>query len=138
MMLNRSKAQAVARVLAVFRAGGAAGWGGAAWRADPRARRGPDAMVQFLDAKLHLTTTQRDSVRAVIPRHHAEVEAIWREVHPRYDSLRAQMRRETNAHLTPAPKERYARLISELEHQHPAGGRAKPKPHAAGGGGGHG
>ncbi len=135
MMLNRSKAQAVALLLAVFLAGGAAGWGAAAWRADPRARRGPDAMVEFLDAKLHLTTAQRDSLRAVITRHHAEVEAIWREVHPRYDSLRAQMRREISAQLTPAQQERYARLIAELEHQRQAGDSAKSK--SAGGEGRH-
>lgn len=134
-MLNRSKAQAVALLLAVFLAGGAAGWGAATWRADPRPRRGPQAMVEFLDGRLHLTAAQRDSVLAVITRHHAEVEAIWREVHPRYDSLRAQMRREISAQLTPAQQELYARLIAELEHQHQAGDSAKSKPDAAGGGG---
>ena len=120
MILNQSKAQAVGLLIAVFLAGGAAGWGAAAWRRDPRSRHGPEAMVEFLDGKLHLSAAQRDSVRAVILRHHAEVEAIWREVHPRYDSLRAQMRREISAQLTPAQQEQYARLIAELEHQRQA------------------
>ena len=135
-MLNRSKAQAVALLLAVFLAGGAAGWGAATWRTDPRSRRGPDAMVAFLDGQLHLSAAQRDSVRSVITRHHAEVEAIWREVHPRYDSLRAQMRREISAQLTPAQQERYARLIAELEHQRQADS-AKSKADAGVGGGRH-
>jgi heavy-metal resistance protein len=121
MMFNRSKAQAIALLAAVFLAGGAAGWGVAAWRGDPRPpRRGPDAMVDFLDGKLHLSAAQRDSVRAVIVRHHTEAEAIWREVHPRYDSLRTAMRREINAQLNTVQQAGYARLIAEWEHQHQA------------------
>ena len=128
MMFNRSKAQAIALLVAVFLAGGAAGWGVAASRGDPRPpRRGPDAMVDFLAGKLHLSAPQRDSVRAVITRHHAEAEAIWREVHPRYDSLRAEMRREISAQLDSLQRDRYARLIAELEHQHQAGDSAKSK-----------
>ena len=135
-MPSRSKAQAIALLAAVFLAGGAAGWGAAAWRADPRPpRRGPDAMVDFLDGKLHLSAAQRDSVRTVITRHHAETEAIWREVHPRYDSLRAEMRREINAQLTGPQQAAYARLIAEWEHQHQAGDSANPS--TAGGGGRH-
>jgi hypothetical protein len=129
MMLNRSKAQALALLAAVFLAGGATGWGVAGWRAEHRPRRGgPDAMVEFLDGKLHLTAAQRDSVKVVFTRHHAEAEAIWREVHPRYDSLRAAMRREISAQLTTEQRERYARLIAELEHQHQAGDSGKSQP----------
>src|SRR5438876_1035134 len=66
MMFNRSKAQAIALLVAVFLAGGAAGWGVAASRGDPRPpRRGPDAMVDFLAGKLHLSAPQRDSAQAV-------------------------------------------------------------------------
>jgi hypothetical protein len=127
MMFNRSKAQAIALLVAVFLAGGAAGWGVAASRGDhwPQ-RRGPDAMVDFLSRKLHLSAAQRDSVRAVITRHHAETEALWRQVHPRYDSLRAEMRLEISAQLDPQQRATYARLIAELEHQHQAGDSAKP------------
>ena len=119
-MFSRSKAQAVTLLAAVFLAGGAAGWGAALWSGARRPRRGPDAMVDFLDHKLHLRPAQRDSVRAIFTRHHAEVEAIWREVHPRYDSLRAELRREISAQLDSIQRGAYARLIEELEHQRQA------------------
>src|SRR5437773_11554686 len=78
MMFNRSKAWAAVLLAAVFVAGGAAGWGIAAWR-DPRGHRGgPDAMVNYLDDPLRLSAAQKDSVRAVLARHPAEKEALWR------------------------------------------------------------
>ncbi|PYO85721.1 MAG: hypothetical protein DMD68_02990, partial [Gemmatimonadetes bacterium] len=80
MMFNQSKAWAAVLLAAVFVAGGAAGWGIAAWR-DPRGHRGgPDAMVNYLDDHLRLSAAQKDSVRAVLARHRPEMEALWREV----------------------------------------------------------
>ena len=134
-MFNRSKALALALLAAVFAAGVAAGWGLQAlaesregWRpggAGPR--RGPEAMVGYLTRELDLTPAQRDSVRAVIARHRGEMEAIWREVHPPIDSLRAIMDREISAQLTAEQQSRYRRLMAEREHQHRMGDSAKAK-----------
>src|SRR5439155_24625198 len=94
MMFNQSKAWAAVLLAAVFVAGGAAGWGIAAWR-DPRGHRGgPDAMVNYLDDHLRLSAAQKDSVRAVLARHRPEMEALWREVHALFDSFRAGVPRE--------------------------------------------
>jgi Heavy-metal resistance len=122
-MPNRSQASAVALLVAVFLAGGAAGY----WlrdstgvRPEPRLRE-TRAMVNYLTHELGLTVAEQESVRAVLQRHRAEVEAAWRDVHPRFDSLRATMQREISAQLTPDQAQRYRDLIARLERQ-----RARP------------
>ncbi len=139
-MFNRSKAWALGLLAAVFAAGIGAGWGLQAWaeshegaRPGGGGRRGPDAMVAYLARELDLTPPQRDSVRAVFSRHRSEMEAIWREVHPRLDSLRAVMNREISAQLAPDQQARYQRLIAELEHRHRMGDSAAGKTEAGGG-----
>jgi len=139
-MFNRSKAWALGLLAAVFAAGLAAGWGLQAWaesgeggRRGGGGRRGPDAMVAHLARELDLTPPQRDSVRAVFARHRGDMEAIWREVHPRLDSLRAVMNREIGAQLAPDQRARFERLIAELEHRHRMGDSAKGKTGAEGG-----
>ncbi len=121
-MFNRSKLWALALLAVVFAAGAAAGWAGASWRGarDPggRGRGGTDAWVDYLTRELALTPAQRDSVRAVLARHRPEMEALWREVHPRYDSLRARMRAEISAQLDAGQQVRYRDLMARLEHQH--------------------
>jgi len=116
-MPDRSQAWAVALLVAVFLAGGAAGY----WlrdstgeRPEPRMRE-TGAMVAYLTRELGLTPAEQDSVRAILQRHRAEVEALWRAVHPRFDSLRDVMRREISSQLTTEQQQRYRDLIARLE-----------------------
>jgi Spy/CpxP family protein refolding chaperone len=119
-MFTRSKIWAIALLLAVFIAGGAAGWAAPAWlrRGGPRMGRSPTAMAQFLARRLDLSPAQQDSVRAILVRSNAQQQAIWGEVRPRFDSLRSAVRAEINALLTPEQRERHKRLLDELEHRH--------------------
>jgi hypothetical protein len=119
-MFTRSKVWATALLLAMFVAGGAAGWAMSTWvrRTAPRSGRGPAAMAQFLARRLDLSPAQQDSVQAILVRSNAQQQAMWREVRPRFDSLRSAVRAEINALLTPAQQERHQRLLDELEHQH--------------------
>jgi Spy/CpxP family protein refolding chaperone len=118
-MLGRSRVWAVALLAAVFVAGGAGGWALARHRpgGGGASRGGPDAIAAYLARRLDLTPAQQDSVRAVFTRHHAEMQTIWSAVRPRLDSLRAAVRSEVNAQLTPDQQARYARLLADLEHQ---------------------
>jgi len=129
-MLNRSKLAAVALLVAVLVAGGAAGWTareGTEREDRGRGRRGPDAMVGYLAKELDLTPAQRDSVRAIFVRHRPEIEAFWREVRPRFDSIKTRMRAEIDAQLSPDQKVRHERLVEEAEH-HRRGDSTKAKP----------
>jgi hypothetical protein len=134
MMFSRSKTWAIALLVAVFAAGGATGWAAEVWsrggpRFGPRPRPpNPDRMADFLARRLELSATQRDSVRALLARHNADMQAIWASVRPRFDSLRAVVHTEINALLTPPQRDRHARLLDELEHQHDRRGRRDTTP----------
>ena len=122
-MLNRSKLAAVGLLAAVFLAGGLAGWGGreAAERDEGRGgprgrRRGPDAMVEYLQRELKLSDAQRDSVRAIFARHRPETDSLWARVRPRFDSIKTRMRAEIDAVLTPEQRTLHQQLIERAEH----------------------
>src|ERR1041385_731013 len=108
-MLNKSKLAAVGLLAAVFVAGGLAGGGGreAAEREDhaPR-RRSPDAIVDYLGRELKLDSAQRDSVRAIIARYR-----------PQFDSIKARIRTEIDAQLTPEQRTLHEQLIEKAEHR---------------------
>jgi Spy/CpxP family protein refolding chaperone len=128
-MPNRSKLSAVALLAVVFLAGGAAGWflGESTDRDDRPRRRGPDAMVAYLSRELTLTPAQSDSVRAIFARHHLEIEALWGQVRPRFDSIKTVVRAEIDAQLTPEQRAKHQRLVEEAEH-HRRGDSTKAKP----------
>jgi Spy/CpxP family protein refolding chaperone len=122
-MFNRSKVWAAALLAATFLAGGTVGWAVRSSRPEhgPRVRgggRGTEAMVAYLGKRLDLTAEQRDSVRAVFQRHRAAMDALWKDAHPRLDSLRQAMRGQIAAQLDSARRERYLRLLAKHEHRH--------------------
>ena len=117
-MSASSSIRAFVLLVAVFLAGGAVGWVGHDLRGDGGGRggrRGVDAMVVRLSRELRLTAAQRDSVRVILERRRAETEAIWRDVHPRYDAIRAAARAEIAALLTPEQRARYDRFTEEID-----------------------
>ena len=116
-MFSRSKVWALALLVAVFVAGGATGWqlrGMTAVRRLPR-YRDADAMVAYLGKALSLSAAQRDSVRAVLQRHRSEMDAIWKQVHPRVDSIRSAIQAEIGTLLTAAQQTRYGDLLARVE-----------------------
>ncbi len=118
-MVNRSQAWAAALLIAAVAAGGAAGDllrgpGGAS--VVPRLRD-TDAWVAYLTHELDLTPAEQDSVRAVLRRHRPEVDRIWRDLHPRFDSVRAVMQSEIDTKLTPAQRDRYHALNARNEQE---------------------
>jgi len=128
-MPNRSKLSAVALLAVVFLAGGAAGWllsEGTDHGDRPRGR-GPDAMVAYLTRELKLTPAQADSVRAAFARHRPEIQALWAQTRPRFDSIKAVVRAEIDAQLTAEQRAQHQRLVEEAEH-HRRGDSTKAKP----------
>lgn len=124
-----SKLSAVALLAVVFIAGGAAGWflSESTDRDKRRRGRGPDAMVAHLTRELKLTPAQADSVRAAFARHRPEIQALWGQVRPRFDSIKAVVRAEIDAQLTPEQRIQHQRLVEEAEHQR-RGDSTKAKP----------
>lgn len=119
-MFNRSKALAVALLVATFVLGtavGAASW--AALKDDAgiptRRDRERPSYADRLERNLGLTTAQRDSVEVILERRQAAMRAIWSEMEPRYDSLRTQLHNEINAVLNEQQREELRRLEARAD-----------------------
>ncbi len=116
-LFTRSRTLAALLLVAVFVAGGVAGWALGSKAHLPRSGgRGPDAMTAFLARRLNLSDSQRDSVRAIFARYNPEMRSLLNAVRPRMDSVRTALHAEIDAQLTPAQREHHARLRAELEH----------------------
>ena len=121
-MLNRSKAWAVALLVAAFvvgvvvGAGGEATWARRAHAADPGRGRGLERMKANLDRELGLTGAQRDSVHAVLDRHWTRMTAAWEAVRPRFDSMRAQMDSDVTRQLSSQQQARYRDHVARYRH----------------------
>lgn len=119
-MQNRPKVLAVALLVAVFAAGAVSGWAMQAWadgRPSKTVRRGSERTVMFLAGELDLTAAQQDSVRAVFARYKGAMDNVWRDVRPRFDSVRALVRADVMTHLTAAQQERYRGLIAKKDEE---------------------
>lgn len=119
-MLNRSKLLAAALLFAAFVAGGAVGGAvSAAWgdnerrvSSEPRHRT---SYAERLQAELVLSVQQRDSVNAILERREEQMDVIWREIRPRFDSLRTAIRGEIMSLLIDDQRTRYQELIDRSD-----------------------
>jgi Spy/CpxP family protein refolding chaperone len=142
-MLKQSPGWAVATLLAIFVAGGLVGWGigtrtGHRGDGGPRWGRGREVggpgapgaggpgggVHSFLKRELDLTPAQEDSVRAIFARHRPQMEALWRQMRPRFDSVRAEMDTEISGQLTPTQRTKFQEVERRMEERL----RREPKP----------
>ena len=74
-----------------------------------------EAYVELMDHEVRLTAAQRDSVRAILRRHHDGIEQIFSAIEPRMDSLKETIRAEVRTHLTPEQIRAYNKLTARLD-----------------------
>ena len=101
-----SKVKAIGLLAAVAVAGFAAGAATRSW-AENRAKvpvdwRSECSYSGTMTRELGLTAAQRDSIHAILQRRRPAMRAVFDQVRPQMDSLRAQMHAEIRAVLTPA------------------------------------
>lgn len=119
--MTRSRWGAVLLLVAVFVAGALVGAG--VWRAAGGARsaqhrhheRGPEGYVAHLTRQLHLTAAQQDSIRAVLRHHEPAMDSLWQTAAARFDSLRATVRSDIRAQLTPEQQQTYAKMLQDAD-----------------------
>ncbi len=126
-MLKQSPSWAVATLVAAFVAGGLVGWGLSTrlghhrWSGGGGGGRGfgppggPRGAHPFLRRELDLTPAQEDSVSAIFERHRPQMEALWRDMRPRFDSLRSVVDKEIAAQLTSAQRARFEELRRRMD-----------------------
>lgn len=118
----RSTWKAGTLLLAAFVLGGVVG-GAITARASHRppweGRSGDRAegYLRLLDGSLRLRDPQRDSIRAILDRHRGDMDAIWQEVAPRYETMRSQIRSEIRTQLDSVQLKKYAELTARLDEE---------------------
>ena len=121
-MIPRSRLGAVALLGAAMAFGGLVG-GIAVSAAEHRGdgpgnhNHGRDGYVARMTEELSLSTAQVDSLRGVLNRHKPEMDSMWQEVRPRFDSVRTIMRGEIRAFLSPEQQGKYLQLIERRERE---------------------
>lgn len=120
-MLTQSKWWAAATVVAAFVAGGlvASGLARHHWGGGPGmgpGHFGPRGGIPaYLRRKLDLSPAQEDSVRAIFERHRPQMEALWRAMRPRFDSIRAAVDSEVAKQLTPTQRTEFEALTRRFD-----------------------
>jgi hypothetical protein len=130
-MFSKSKALAWSLLTATFLVGVAVGGVGmAAWAGDDDGRRRhPRERVSYSDRlqqELALTPAQLESVRVILDRREEQMRQLWSEVHPQFDTLRAQIREEITGILDEEQRGKFAEMIahSDSVRRHRSRGRS--------------
>jgi hypothetical protein len=118
--MTRSRLTAAGLLLAVFALGALAGGVGVSVTEHRghdagRSRNGRDGYVTWLTSELSLTPGQQDSIRAIMARHEPAMDSMWRDLRPRFDSLRGVVREEIRAQLRPDQQGEYQEVIERRD-----------------------
>jgi hypothetical protein len=121
--MTRSRLSAAGLLLAVFALGALAGhFGPPAMEhhgaGASRLTRGREGILTRLNSELQLSTTQQDSIRAILQRHEPAMDSMWREVRPRFDSLRDVVRAEIRVQLTPDQQRKYTEMNERRDREY--------------------
>jgi Spy/CpxP family protein refolding chaperone len=128
-MNGKSKSLALTLLLVVLLLGGVAGAAverlvvrrDEACRAEDRRPHGDrrESYLDWLSSELALTPEQRAQVEATVERHRQAVSALWREVRPRFEEMKAQLREEIRSTLDDEQRATYEELLKrESERRH--------------------
>jgi len=80
-----------------------------------RHHHGSGWFVELLQRELDLSTTQRDSVEAVLDRYSGPMERIWTDMETRIDSLRTAIRLDIRAQLSAEQQARFTAVTARLD-----------------------
>ncbi len=116
MIFASGKARAVLLLVSAMLIGIGLGLVGSAWAREGglmgkgSADRKAGSYLTRLSEELDLTPTQRDSVSAVLQRYGPQMDSVWAEVRPRFETVRAAMRSEIERQLTPEQQRKYEEM----------------------------
>ena len=111
-------------LLATF-AGGALAGGAAvavADRGDMRRshkqhRHDSDDHLEFMTRRLQLTPAQRDSVQAILGRYKPKMDSIWRQLGPRFETIKDSISNDIRRQLTPEQQTKYTEILERFEQE---------------------
>jgi Spy/CpxP family protein refolding chaperone len=83
--------------------------------------------LEFMTRRLDLTAAQRDSVRAILGRYKPRMDSIWRQIGPRFETIKDSISNDIRRQLTPEQQTRYSAMIERFEKERRDGERRRPK-----------
>lgn len=110
-------------LLATF-AGGALAGGAAIAVADrgdrpdhKRHRHDSDDHLEYMTRRLDLTAAQRDSVQAILGRYKPKMDSIWRQLGPRFETIKDSISNDIRRQLTPDQQAKYTEMLERFERE---------------------
>jgi Spy/CpxP family protein refolding chaperone len=73
--------------------------------------------IEFLTKRLDLTPAQRDSVQAILERYKPKMDSIWRQLGPRFETIKDSISNDIRRQLTPEQQTRYTEMIQRFENE---------------------
>ena len=117
--MTKSKMSAAVMLLAAAVVGGVIGaW--ATGHLEHHGRQGPgrggrEGYVERMATELELTVPQQDSIRAILERFEPGMDSLWRDLRPRFDSLRQVARSAIVAQLDPVQQQKYQAMLARRD-----------------------
>lgn len=99
----------------VFIAGGLLGAAVARMRPPAGPARDANGIVARMTQDLDLTPPQQDSIRAVLERWRPAMDSAWANVRPQIETVRARIRSDIAAQLTPEQRTKYDEMIKRRD-----------------------
>ena len=112
--------KAATLLAAVFFAGGLVGGAVARMLPPPGPVRDTGGMLAHMTKDLDLSGPQQDSIRAILERYRPAMDSAWSEVRPRIETVRARIRSDIAAQLTPEQRAKYEDMMKRHDEAHQA------------------
>ena len=109
--ITRRPWKAATLLAAVFLAGGLLGGALVRMLPLPGSMRDTGGMLAHMTKDLDLTAPQQDSIRAILDRYRPAMDSAWSEVRPRIETVRARVRSDIAAQLTPEQRAKYDAMM---------------------------
>ena len=74
-----------------------------------------DDHIEFMEKRLKLTPVQRDSVQAILERYKPKMDSIWRQLGPRFETIKDSISNDIRRQLTPDQQSRYTDILERFE-----------------------
>jgi Spy/CpxP family protein refolding chaperone len=78
---------------------------------------GSDEHIEFMSRKLDLTPPQKDSVQAILERHKPAMDSLWRQLGPRFETIKDSISNEIRRQLTPKQQQAYTEMIRRFDEE---------------------
>lgn len=85
------------------------------WSRDRHRHHDSGDHMEFLAKELHLSAAQRDSVQAVLERYRPRMDSIWRQLGPRFETIKDSISNDIRRQLTPDQQKTYTEMIRRFE-----------------------